>query len=49
MEFDTEFLQVTCLEPPIYMLTENLIPFKFELWRVVSERALRAFLVASPK
>jgi hypothetical protein len=40
MEFYTEFLQVTSLEPSIYKLTENLILFKFELWRVTSRRSL---------
>jgi len=32
MEFDTEFMQITSLEPFIYRLTENLNLLKFELW-----------------
>jgi hypothetical protein len=40
MEFYIEFLQVTSLEPPIYRLTENLILFKFGLWRVTSGQSL---------
>jgi hypothetical protein len=34
MEFYTEFLQITSLEPSIYKFTENLILLKFGLWRV---------------
>jgi hypothetical protein len=32
MEFYTEFLQITNLEPSIYRLIENLILLKFRLW-----------------
>jgi hypothetical protein len=32
MEFDTEFIQITSLEPSIYRLTKNLNLLKFELW-----------------
>jgi hypothetical protein len=31
MEFNTEFMQITSLEPSIYKLTENLNLLKFEL------------------
>jgi hypothetical protein len=34
MEFYTEFLQITSLEPSIYRLTENLILLKIGLWPV---------------
>jgi hypothetical protein len=39
MEFYTESLQITSVEPPIYRLTENLILLKNGLWRVASERS----------
>jgi hypothetical protein len=32
MEFDTEFIQFTSLEPPIYRLKETLNLLKNELW-----------------
>jgi hypothetical protein len=32
MEFDTEFIQFTSLEPSIYRLKETLNLHKFELW-----------------
>jgi len=32
MEFVTEFIQITSLEPSIYRLKENLILLKFGLW-----------------
>jgi hypothetical protein len=32
MEFDTEFIQITSLEPSIYRLTEILNMLEFELW-----------------
>jgi hypothetical protein len=32
MEFVTEFIQFTSLEPSIYRLTKNLNLLKFELW-----------------
>jgi hypothetical protein len=40
MEFYIEFLQNTSLEASIYRLIENLILFKFGLWRVASEQSL---------
>jgi hypothetical protein len=38
MEFFTEFLLITSLEPSIYRLTENLLLLKIGLWRVASGR-----------